>query len=105
MVIKVQKPAAAQALFSAIAMGISYFIGGIIPMLPYFCTDKINTALFTSIGITVVILLTFGYVRTRLSITSTRVAILGALQTLLVGAAAAGASYGIVRAVDSREGA
>ena len=95
-----QKPAAAQALFSAIAMGISYFIGGIIPMLPYFCTDRINTALFASIGIKVVILLIFGYIKTRLSITSTRVAALGALQTLLVGAAAAGASYGIVRAVD-----
>jgi len=102
MVLKIQKPGPAQATFSAIAMGISYFIGGIIPMLPYFCTDKINTALFTSIGITVVILLSFGYVKTRLSVTSTRVAVSGALQTLLIGAAAAGASYGIVRAVDSR---
>jgi len=70
-------------------------------MLPYFATSRVTTALFASIGITVVILLVFGYVKTRLSVTSKRSAAIGALQTLLVGVAAAGASYGIVRAVDS----
>jgi predicted membrane protein (TIGR00267 family) len=102
MILKLQKPAVAQAVYSALAMGLSYIVGGILPMIPYFIAADVTTALFASIGITVGVLLVFGFVKTRMNVGSVRLAVVGALQTLLVGVVAAGASYGIVRAVDSR---
>lgn len=96
-----EEPSPYHALISAFAMGISYFIGGIIPMIPYFCTKKVNDALFASIGITALILILFGYLKTRMNTTSKWVATVGAIQTLAVGAIAAGASYGIVRGVNA----
>jgi VIT1/CCC1 family predicted Fe2+/Mn2+ transporter len=70
-------------------------------MIPYFAMQNVTHALFISIGITVVILLGFGYIKNRVTVGTTRAGIYGALQTLLVGSLAAAASYGIVRAIDS----
>lgn len=53
-------PEASRARVSALTMGLSYFIGGLIPMIPYFIMKQATKALFVSIGITVVILLTRG---------------------------------------------
>jgi predicted membrane protein (TIGR00267 family) len=100
--LKLEKPSRSAAWISALVMGVSYFLGGIIPMIPYFAFKNINHALFTSIGITVVILIAFGYVKGRLTGCTQRDAVLGSLQTLLVGALAAATSYGIVRGVNSR---
>jgi VIT1/CCC1 family predicted Fe2+/Mn2+ transporter len=70
-------------------------------MIPYFIAKKTLTALFISIGITAVILLVFGYFKAGvLGCTFTQSAS-SAVKTLMIGAVAAGASYGIVRAVDS----
>jgi vacuolar iron transporter family protein len=71
-------------------------------MIPYFAIHDVNHALFVSIGITVIILLVFGAIKNWFTIGTTKSAAYGALQTLLAGSAAAGASYGIVRAVDSK---
>lgn len=70
-------------------------------MIPYFAVKRVNTALFISIGITAVMLLVFGYVKASVTGTSSRTAVYGAIQTLVVGAVAAGVSYGIVKGVDS----
>lgn len=70
-------------------------------MIPYFAMKNVTHALFISIGITVVILLGFGYIKNRITVGTKKAGVYGALQTLLVGALAAGASYGIVRAIDS----
>lgn len=83
-------------------MGFSYFIGGLIPMIPYFAFTEVNHALFTSIGISVVILLLFGYVKAIVTGTRRKEACLSAVQTLIVGALAAGTAYGIVRGVNER---
>ena len=71
-------------------------------MVPYFIfTNNINKALYTSIGLTVFVLLGFGFVKAKLTGTGNKDAVFGALQTLLVGGVAAGAAYGIVLAVNS----
>lgn len=57
------EPETTAAWKSAITMGLSYFIGGLVPMIPYFIMDSAQQALFVSIAITVVILLVFGYVK------------------------------------------
>ena len=70
-------------------------------MIPYFAMKDVTHALFVSIGITIVILVGFGYIKNRITVGTKSAGIYGALQTLCVGALAAGASYGIVRAIDS----
>lgn len=102
--LKLEKPDPSRAWISAGAMGMSYFLGGIIPMIPYFAVTDVNTALFISIGITVVILLAFGYTKAIITGTGQKSAVYSAAQTLLVGALAAGASYGIVRGVNASLG-
>ncbi|KAJ4393282.1 Protein ccc1 [Gnomoniopsis smithogilvyi] len=95
------EPETTAAWKSAITMGLSYFIGGLVPMIPYFIMDSAQQALFASIAITVVILLVFGYVKSWVTIRTKRAGFWGALQTLLIGAAAAATSYVIVRLLDS----
>ena len=102
--LRLEKPAGSQAWISAMFMGFSYMLGGIIPMIPYFALLNVNHALFISIAITVVELLVFGYVKAKVTGLRKGPAVMSALQTLIVGALAAGASYGIVRGVNSSMG-
>jgi predicted membrane protein (TIGR00267 family) len=95
--LKLEKPKTSRAWISALSMGLSYFFGGLVPMIPYFAYKDVNHALFTSIGVTVVILLIFGYVKAQLTGCTKRDSVMSALQTLMVGTIAAGTSYGIVR--------
>lgn len=72
-------------------------------MIPYFAMKDATHALFISIGITVVILLVFGFVKNYISVKTRRSGVYGAIQTLAIGVLAAGISYGIVRALDSHD--
>ena len=72
-------------------------------MIPYFAMKNVTHALFVSIGITVIILLAFGFVKSYITVKTKRSGLYGAIQTLAIGVLAAGTSYGIVRALDSRE--
>ncbi len=100
--LKLEKPMVSRAWISAATMGAAYFIGGLIPMIPYFAMKDVTHALFVSIGITVVILLVFGFIKNYITIGTKRSGAYGAVQTLFVGVLAAATSYGIVRAIDSR---
>lgn len=66
-------------------------------MIPYFFLSDAFEALYISIAVTLTTLLIFGYVKSVL--VSPKTAIKGALQTLVIGAVAAGASFGIVKAI------
>ncbi|KAK6067394.1 vacuolar iron transporter (integral membrane protein DUF125) [Seiridium cupressi] len=98
--LKLEAPDVNRAWISALTMGLSYFIGGLIPMIPYFLMEKATEALFVSVGITVIVLLIFGYIKNWVMIRNKRAGMRGALQTLIIGALAAGTSYVIVRALD-----
>jgi len=100
--LRLDRPNVSRAWISAATMGLSYFIGGFIPMIPYFVMNSVTHALFVSIAITVVILLVFGYVKNYISIGTRRAGFYGSVQTLLIGVLAAATSYGIVRAIDSK---
>lgn len=99
--LKLEEPNVHRAWISAVTMGLSYFIGGLIPMIPYFVIEGVREALFVSIGITVAVLLVFGYVKNYVAIRNHRAGVWGALQTLVIGMLAAGTSYAIVRSLDS----
>lgn len=99
--LRLPEPDVSRAWISAATMGISYFVGGLIPMLPYFFMERASVALLVSIAITMVILIAFGFLKNWIAIRTRKAGFWGALQTLIVGALAAGTSYAIVRLLDS----
>ncbi|KAM0355134.1 hypothetical protein ACHAPU_000994 [Fusarium lateritium] len=101
--LKLEEPNVHRAWISAVTMGLSYFIGGLIPMIPYFVMSRVREALLVSIGITVAVLLVFGYVKNYVAIRNHRAGIWGAVQTLVIGMLAAGTSYAIVRGLDRND--
>lgn len=57
----------ARLFISALTIGLSYFLGGLIPLAPYFFFHLAIKALWWSVGITGVVLLLFGAVKAYVS--------------------------------------
>jgi len=91
-----EKPDANRASRSAFNIGFSYIIGGIVPLIGYFFTETPKEGLMISSIMTVLFLLVFGYVKTKL--TGDR-PFYGALKTVFIGVLAAGAAYIIARLI------
>ena len=93
-----EKPDINRARESALTIGLSYIIGGIVPLSAYFpiFTDNAKDGLFYSCIITAVCLLVFGYFKTKII---GQPPIYGAIKTLLIGAVAAFAAFGIARLI------
>lgn len=86
------KPDPKRAGKSALNIGVSYIIGGIIPLSPYFFISDSKEALKFSIVATLICLFIFGYFKSKI----TGVPVLaGALKIMMIGALAAGAAYGV----------
>jgi len=100
--LKLEKPRRRTAFICALVMGFSYLLGGIIPMIPYFAFTKVSDALYTSIAVTVVVLIIFGYAKAAIAGTTRKACLLSSIQTLAVGVTAAGTSYGIVYGINKR---
>ncbi|SJX62345.1 related to CCC1-Proposed vacuolar iron transport protein [Sporisorium reilianum f. sp. reilianum] len=83
---------------SALTIGLSYFFGGIIPLLPYMFVQEASKALLLSVIITGIILLVFGVVKQRVTggEGGFKGYAYGAVSTLAVGGVAAGASWLLV---------
>jgi vacuolar iron transporter family protein len=101
------EPPDSRPWISAITLGVAYFCGGFIPLIPYFAVakDDVLKGLWWSIGIMAFVLLIFGYVKTCIvrgwrGLDNIIAGSKGAIQMLLVGAAAAGAAVGLVRAIN-----
>lgn len=99
-----QEPSGARPLVSAFTIGSSYFIGGLVPLIPYLAVKKAQVllALYWSIGVMVVALFAFGWAKTAAVSGWTGRANLweslkGGFQMILIGGVAAGAAVGIVR--------
>ncbi|CAN5402059.1 VIT1/CCC1 transporter family protein [soil metagenome] len=86
------KPDPARARKSALNIGISYVVGGIIPLSPYFFLDNSRDALEISVVATLVCLFVFGYFKSK--VTGVPV-FAGALKVMMIGALAAGAAFGV----------
>lgn len=97
-----EAPNVRTACFSGMTIGVSYFIGGLVPLLPYLLISSTLHALYASIGVTALVLLVFGWVKSAVMIKSRSLACFSALQTLLIGAIAAGSAFGLVRLLDSQ---
>lgn len=64
--LNLEKPDPNRSWISALTIGVSYFCGGIVPLIPYACIKEATTALIVSAVVTVVALFAFGYVKARL---------------------------------------
>jgi predicted membrane protein (TIGR00267 family) len=91
-----EQPDPARARTSAFVIGSAYLVGGFIPLLPYMSTASVSAALPWSVGVTLLALGVFGFVKGRF--TGAR-PWKSALQTMLIGGLAAAAAFLIARAV------
>ena len=90
---------------SALTIGLSYFIGGLIPLIPYMAHADTRIGLIISAVVTGVVLFVFGAFKTYFTGAKGgwRGYFYGAVSTLVVGALGAGAAYGLVRAMNVKE--
>lgn len=87
-----EKPDINRARQSALTIGISYIIGGIVPLSSYFpaFTDNAQDGFFYSCIVTAICLFIFGYFKTKII---GQPPLLGAFKILMIGALAAGSAY------------
>jgi vacuolar iron transporter family protein len=94
-----ERPDPREAGRSAVTIGLSYILGGLIPLIPYFFLNSIHTALLFSAVCTLCTLFLFGYFKARYTgISPWR----GGVQTILVGALASGVAYGLAALISGR---
>ena len=86
------EPDARRATKSALNIGLSYVVGGIIPLLPYFFINNATEALKISIVATLICLFVFGYFKSKVTGVHP---FLGAVKVTSIGALAAVAAFGV----------
>ncbi len=96
-----EEPHPKRATQSALTIGLSYIIGGTIPLLPYFVTNTPHVGLVYSAVVTLMCLFVFGFFKSKVT---GQPPLLGALKVVLIGAAAAGAAYGIAQWIGGGHG-
>jgi VIT1/CCC1 family predicted Fe2+/Mn2+ transporter len=91
-----EKPDPARARSSALTIALSYVVGGMVPLAPYFLLHPMRTALAGSVVLTLLALLVFGYVKGRYTV---RKPFRSAWQTAVVGGIAAAAAFSIAKLI------
>ena len=89
-----EKPDINRARDSGLTIGISYIIGGIIPLSPYFFNDNAQIALNYSVIVTLITLFVFGYFKSKVTDQNP---IKGAFKVMFIGALAAGAAFYVAK--------
>ncbi len=91
-----EKPQPKRALQSGATIGGAYAFGGLIPLLPYILSNEVQQALLWSVGVTVIALFVFGFIKGKF--TGAR-PFKSALQTCFIGSVAAGAAFLIAKLI------
>ncbi len=92
------KPDPKRATRSAFNIGMSYIVGGLIPLSPYFFIANTFDALKLSVVVTLICLFVFGYFKSKLTGVNP---LIGGLKVMMIGAAAA-AAFAIAKAIDGK---
>lgn len=90
------EPDPSRARDSALTIAGAYIAGGLVPLAPYMLVSAPARALLTSVAVTLLALLVFGFAKARFTGTPP---IRGALQTLATGGLAAAAAFVIARLI------
>ena len=91
-----EEPDPARASRSAATIAASYIAGGLIPLAPYILMHHIGSALWVSVGVTLLALFVFGCVKGHYTGVHP---LRGGAQTVLVGGLAAAAAFFIARLI------
>ncbi len=94
--LNLEPPDPKRALQSAATIAASYIAGGLIPLSPYFLTRDVEQGLWWSVGVTVVSLFGFGYLKGRFTGIQP---LKGATQTTLIGGLAAAVAFALARLI------
>jgi vacuolar iron transporter family protein len=90
------KPDPQRARKSAFNIGVSYIVGGLIPLCPYFFVSEALNGLKISAVITLICLFIFGYFKSKM----TGVHPLGgAIRVMVIGALAAGCAFAVAKLI------
>lgn len=93
-----EKPDPKRATKSALNIGLSYIAGGLVPLSPYFFVDSPVEGLKISVIVTLLCLFIFGWFKSKITGINPWS---GALRVALIGAAAAGAAFGVAKLFES----
>lgn len=93
-----ERPDANRARNSAATIGISYIIGGLIPLTAYFFTQTPYQGLLISALLTVICLFLFGYFKSKVT---GQPPLKGALKVTLIGITAAAAAFMVAKAFNN----
>jgi VIT1/CCC1 family predicted Fe2+/Mn2+ transporter len=88
------KPDPRRATKSALNIGLSYVVGGLVPLSPYFFVDSPDEGLRISVVVTLLCLFIFGFFKSRITGINPWG---GALRVMLIGALAAGAAFSVAK--------
>ena len=89
-----EEPDPKRATKSALNIGLSYVVGGIIPLSPYFFISNSVEALEISVVATLACLFVFGFFKSKITGINPW---LGALRVMAIGAMAAAAAFGVAK--------
>ena len=91
-----EEPDPKRAGKSALTIALSYIAGGLIPLSPYMLIPNLNTALWVSVGVTLLALFLFGFFKGQfIGISPLR----SGAQTVLVGGLAAAVAFTLARLI------
>lgn len=89
-----------RAYVCGITIAVSYFLGGLVPLMPYLFFSHVGDALWCSVLTMALALFSFGWAKTALIGESSRmVCFRNAVEMLVMGGIAAGAAMGCVKAI------
>jgi VIT1/CCC1 family predicted Fe2+/Mn2+ transporter len=95
--LNLDKPDPKRARKSAFNIGVSYIVGGLVPLSPYFFVTSTQQGLIISVIITLICLYVFGFFKSRITGVNP---ITGGLKIMLIGALAAGVAFGVTRLIE-----
>jgi VIT1/CCC1 family predicted Fe2+/Mn2+ transporter len=91
---------AARAVRSGATISGGYFMGGLVPLVPYLVFEEMRVAFVGSVVVMILTLFAFGWVKTALLAEKDwRVCLRDGVQMVVLGSVAAGAAMGCVKAV------
>ncbi|CAN6661620.1 protein Ccc1p [Trichomonascus vanleenenianus] len=98
-----EEPADSRQFTSAATIGLAYFFGGFIPLIPYFFTTHVDMGLYISVIVMGVTLFAFGSIKTVVSLGNDCGAwkiIENGIKMMITGGVAAASAWALVRAIE-----
>ncbi len=94
--LNMEKPEKNRAIRSALAISLSYLVGGFIPLFPYTVSHNSDHGFYLSCAITIAALTVFGYLKSKVT---GQPLLKGTLKIVLTGVVAAAAAFFLAKAV------